>query len=153
MPACPEVAITTDGACKGNPGPGGWAAILHSGPHEKVLTGSERLTTNNRMEMTAVLRALEALKQPSRVTITTDSRYVLDGMTKWLAGWKRNGWRNAARQPVKNADLWEALEAASGRHRIRWHWVKGHAGHPLNERADQLANEAIAALLRQLPSD
>ena len=148
MPALAEVAITTDGACKGNPGPGGWAAILQSGRHEKILSGAEPLTTNNRMEMTAVLKALEALKQPSRVTITTDSRYLLDGMTRWLAGWKRNGWRNAAKQPVKNADLWLALDAAANRHHIAWQWVKGHAGHPLNERADQLANEAIATLPR-----
>lgn len=143
----PAVQITTDGACKGNPGPGGWAAILQSGPHEKVLMGVEPLTTNNRMEMTAALKALEALKAPSDVTLLTDSRYLLDGMTKWLPGWQKNGWRNAARQPVKNADLWMALADAARPHRIRWEWVRGHAGHPLNERADALANEAIAGLV------
>ncbi len=141
-----EVHIATDGACKGNPGPGGWAAILISGPHEKTLSGAEPLTTNNRMEMTAALRALEALKGPSTVTIETDSRYLLDGMTKWIHGWMKNGWRNASRQPVKNADLWMALSNAARPHQISWQWVRGHAGHPLNERADILANEAIALL-------
>jgi ribonuclease HI len=139
----PEVRIATDGACKGNPGPGGWAAILQAGAREKVLSGAEPMTTNNRMEMTAALRALEALKAPSAVTLLTDSRYLLDGMTKWLPGWKANGWRTAAKAPVKNADLWMALDRAAAPHRIRWEWVKGHAGHPLNERADALANEAI----------
>lgn len=142
----PAVTITTDGACKGNPGPGGWAAILQSGAHEKILQGAEAHTTNNRMEMMAALRALEALKGPSEVMIVTDSRYLMDGMTKWLAGWQKNGWRNAAKQPVKNADLWMALARAAAPHRIRWQWVKGHAGNPMNERADSLANDAIAAL-------
>ncbi len=143
----PEVQIATDGACKGNPGPGGWAAILHCGTSEKILTGAERLTTNNRMEMTAALEALKALGKPCSVTITTDSRYLMDGMMKWLPGWQKNGWRTADRKPVKNADIWMALTAAARPHSIRWQWVKGHAGHPLNERADALASEAVAGLL------
>ncbi len=142
----PEVRIATDGACKGNPGPGGWAAILTWNGTEKILTGAEAHTTNNRMEMTAALKALEALKKPAAVTLVTDSRYLMDGMMKWLPGWKRNGWRNAAKEPVKNADLWLALDAAARPHRIRWEWVKGHAGHPMNERADALATQAIASL-------
>jgi len=147
MPDRPEIRITTDGACKGNPGPGGWGAILEWNGTEKTLAGAERHTTNNRMEMTAALKALEALKRPADVTLVTDSKYLMDGMTKWIHGWKRNGWRNAARQPVKNADLWEALDAATRPHSIVWQWVKGHSGHPMNERADALANEAIAAML------
>lgn len=139
----PEVIIATDGACKGNPGPGGWAAILRAGSAEKVLSGAEPLTTNNRMEMTAALMGLAALKRPSSVTLTTDSRYLLDGMTKWVHGWQKNGWRTADRKPVKNADLWMALTEAARPHRIRWEWVRGHTGHPLNERADQLATAAI----------
>ncbi|WP_448586693.1 ribonuclease HI [Thermaurantiacus sp.] len=150
MPPWPEVVAATDGACRGNPGPGGWAAILVSGTHERVLTGAEPLTTNNRMELTAALEALRALKVPASVTIETDSRYLLDGMTQWLAGWKRNGWRTAARAPVRNADLWQALEAAAAPHRVRWCWVKGHAGHPRNERADRLANAAIDRMLEGL---
>lgn len=148
MPASPEVRITTDGACKGNPGPGGWAAILQWNGSEKILSGAERLTTNNRMEMTAALRALEAMKHPSSIILVTDSKYLLDGITRWIHGWKRNGWRNAAKHPVKNDDLWKALDLAVRPHDIRWEWVRGHAGHPLNERADALANEAIAAMLR-----
>jgi ribonuclease HI len=140
------VRITTDGACKGNPGPGGWAAILEAAGREKILSGAEPLTTNNRMEMTAALKALQALTRPAEVTLVTDSRYLMDGMTQWLPGWKRNGWKNAAKQPVKNADLWAALDEAAKPHRIRWEWVKGHAGHAGNERADALANEAIATL-------
>ncbi len=146
-PDAPKVHITTDGACKGNPGPGGWAAILEWNGTEKTLSGSELHTTNNRMEMTAALKALEALKRPAEVTLVTDSRYLMDGITQWIHGWKRNGWRNAQKHPVKNADLWQALDLAAARHRIRWEWVKGHNGHPMNERADALANEAIAALL------
>jgi ribonuclease HI len=146
LPEAPKILIATDGACKGNPGPGGWAAILNWNGAEKLLSGAEALTTNNRMEMTAALKALEALKKPAEVTLLTDSRYLMDGMTQWLPGWQRNGWRNASKQPVKNADLWMALEAAARPHRIRWEWVKGHAGHPLNERADALANAAIATL-------
>ncbi|MFA7439670.1 MAG: ribonuclease HI [Sphingomonadaceae bacterium] len=142
----PEVEIATDGACKGNPGPGGWAAILRAGPVEKILSGAEPLTTNNRMEMTAALQALSALKRPASVTLLTDSRYLLDGMTKWTAGWQKNGWRTADKKPVKNADLWMALTEAAKPHRIRWEWVRGHTGHLLNERADQLANEAILQL-------
>jgi ribonuclease HI len=151
MPPLPEVRITTDGACKGNPGPGGWAAILHWNGQEKLLTGAEPLTTNNRMEMTAALKALEALRTASAVTLCTDSRYLLDGMTKWLPGWKRNGWRTAAKDPVKNADIWQALELAALPHTIQWEWVRGHSGHLLNERADSLANEAIATLLATRP--
>ncbi len=142
----PVIRITTDGACKGNPGPGGWAAILEWNGTEKLLSGAEPHTTNNRMEMTAALKALEALKRPSDVTLVTDSRYLMDGMTQWLDGWQRNGWRNASRQPVKNADLWMALARAARPHSIRWEWVKGHAGHPMNERADAIANQAIASL-------
>jgi ribonuclease HI len=141
-----RIRITTDGACKGNPGPGGWAAILEWNGTEKILSGAEALTTNNRMEMTAALKALEALKRPSAVTLVTDSKYLLEGMTKWLHGWKRNGWRNAAKDPVKNADLWQALDLAARPHAIDWQWVRGHSGHPMNERADALANEAIALM-------
>lgn len=137
-----HVEIATDGACKGNPGPGGWGAIIRSGAHEKELFGGEALTTNNRMELTAAIRALEALTRPTRVTLSTDSRYVMDGLTKWIKGWQRNGWLTAARQPVKNADLWQHLLAAAKPHRIEWLWVKGHAGHPDNERADRLASDA-----------
>jgi len=133
------VEIATDGACKGNPGPGGWGAVIRSGGHEKELSGGEALTTNNRMELTAVIEALNALKRPCAVTLSTDSRYVMDGLTKWIHGWRRNGWKTADRKPVKNADLWQALVEATARHRIAWQWVKGHAGHPDNERADKLA--------------
>jgi len=142
----PEVLIATDGACKGNPGRGGWAAILRFGSVEKTLSGAEAHTTNNRMEMTAALMALRALKRPASITLQTDSRYLLDGMTKWLPGWKRNGWKNAQKKPVLNADLWLALDEAAASHRIAWEWVRGHSGHALNERADQLANEAIDSL-------
>lgn len=142
----PKVRITTDGACKGNPGPGGWGAIMEAGGREKILSGAEPLTTNNRMEMTAALKALEALTKPAAVTLVTDSRYLMDGMMKWLHGWKKNGWRNASKEPVKNADLWMALDRAAKPHSIQWQWVKGHSGHPMNERADTLANEAIATL-------
>lgn len=140
-----HVEIATDGACKGNPGRGGWGAIVRSGPHEKELSGSEPHTTNNRMEMTAAIRALEALKRPCHVTLSTDSRYVMDGMTKWMHGWLKNSWRTADKKPVKNADLWQALWAAAKPHRIDWVWVKGHAGHPDNERADKLASDAAVA--------
>ncbi len=140
-----HVEIATDGACKGNPGRGGWGAIVRSGAHEKELSGSEPHTTNNRMEMTAVIRALEALKRPCHVTLSTDSRYVMDGMTKWMHGWLKNSWRTADKKPVKNADLWQALWAAAKPHRIDWVWVKGHAGHPDNERADKLASDAAVA--------
>ena len=140
-----SVEIATDGACKGNPGPGGWAAIIRAGARDKELSGGEPLTTNNRMELTAAIRGLEALTRPCQVTLSTDSRYVMDGLTKWIAGWQRNGWKTAARQPVKNADLWQALLAAVKPHRIAWTWVKGHAGHPENERADRLASDAAVA--------
>lgn len=134
-----KVEIFTDGACKGNPGPGGWGAVIRSGVHEKELSGGEADTTNNRMELTAAIRALTALTRPCEVVLSTDSIYVRDGITKWVKGWLRNGWRTADRKPVKNAELWQALLEATAPHRIRWEWVKGHAGHPENERADRLA--------------
>ena len=143
------VHMATDGACKGNPGPGGWGVVIRSGDKEKELSGGEPLTTNNRMELTAAIKGLEALKRPCRVVLSTDSRYVMDGLTKWLPGWQRNGWKTAAKQPVKNADLWQELVAASAPHRIRWEWVKGHAGHPENERADKLASNAALAAGRR----
>ena len=146
-----HVIIATDGACKGNPGIGGWGAILRSRGHERTLMGAEAHTTNNRMELQAAISALNALKRPCRVTLSTDSVYVKDGITRWIHGWQKNGWRTADKKPVKNADLWQALLAAAAPHRIEWQWVKGHAGHPDNERADQLANEAIAGL-RALPA-
>ena len=139
------VEIYTDGACRGNPGPGGWGAVLSSGNHEKELSGAEPLTTNNRMELTAAIRALAALKRPCSVALYTDSQYVRKGITEWLPQWKARDWRTADRKPVKNVDLWQALEREIERHRIEWHWVKGHAGVPGNERADRLANEAIDA--------
>jgi len=138
-----EVEIFTDGACKGNPGPGGWGALMRSGGHEKELYGGDPHTTNNRMEMTAAIEALRALNQPCRVTLTTDSEYLRKGITEWLAGWKRRGWKTASRQPVKNADLWQTLDQLVAKHEIRWCWVKGHSGHPENERADQLANRGV----------
>lgn len=147
-----EVVIYADGACKGNPGPGGWGAVLrfHAGAkgvmHEKELFGGESATTNNRMELTAAIRALEALKRPCRVRFFTDSRYVIRGITEWIAGWKQRGWKNAARQPVKNVDLWQALEAAAAPHEIEWRWVKGHTGDVDNERADALANRGVPSI-------
>ncbi|WAT19099.1 ribonuclease HI [Aurantiacibacter sp. MUD11] len=141
-----KVEIFTDGACKGNPGPGGWGAILRSGGKEKELSGSDAETTNNRMELTAAIEALKALKRPCEIALHTDSKYMIDGITKWIHGWRRNGWKNAAKKPVANADLWQALEAAMEPHRIDWHWVKGHAGHPENERADRLASDAADAV-------
>lgn len=134
-----QVEIATDGACKGNPGPGGWGALLRFGERELELSGGEPLTTNNRMELTAAIRALEALKRPCAVTLSTDSKYVMDGITKWIHGWQRNGWRTTDRKPVKNADLWQELVEAARRHRIEWKWVKGHNGDPDNERVDALA--------------
>lgn len=139
------VEIFTDGACRGNPGPGGWGAVLRFNGTEKELYGGEALTTNNRMELTAAIRALEALTRHCRVQLTTDSKYVQQGITEWLPGWKRRNWKNSARQPVKNIDLWQALDRLAAQHDIAWHWVKGHAGHPENERADRLAREAIPA--------
>jgi ribonuclease HI len=138
----PLVEIATDGACKGNPGPGGWGAIIRYGAREKELSGGEPDTTNNRMELTAAVQALGALTKPCRVRLSTDSRYVMDGLTKWLKNWQRNGWRTADKKPVKNADLWQLLVDAAAPHRIEWIWVKGHAGHPDNERADKLASDA-----------
>jgi len=143
------IEIYTDGACRGNPGPGGWAALLLSGAHEREISGAEPLTTNNRMELTAVIRALEALKRPVEARVYTDSEYVRRGITEWLAAWKARGWRTAARKPVKNQDLWQRLDELSARHRIAWHWVPGHAGVPGNERVDRLANLAIDALSQQ----
>jgi ribonuclease HI len=140
-----KVEIFTDGACKGNPGPGGWGVVLRIAHHEKELSGSEPATTNNRMELTAVIRALGALKEPCHVLLHTDSRYVIDGITKWIYGWQKNGWRNAAKKPVLNADLWLELWTAVRPHRIEWIWVKGHDGHPENERADRLASDAALA--------
>ncbi len=140
----PHVIVHTDGACSGNPGPGGWGAILQSGGHTKELKGGEAHTTNNRMELMAAISALEALKKPCRVDLYTDSQYVRNGISGWIHGWKKNGWRTADKKPVKNVDLWQRLDAALGRHQVTWHWVKGHAGHDLNERADQLARAAIA---------
>ena len=137
-----RVDIFTDGACKGNPGPGGWGVLLRMGRHEKEMAGAEAQTTNNRMEMTAVIRALNALIEPCEVTIHTDSRYVIDGMTKWIDGWKKRGWVNASKQPVKNADLWHDLIEATKRHKVSWEWVRGHSGHPENERVDRLASDA-----------
>lgn len=137
------VEIYTDGACRGNPGPGGWGAILRFNGTEKELYGGEPQTTNNRMELLAAINALEALKRPCRVRLTTDSKYVQQGISEWLPNWKRRNWKTAGRQPVKNVDLWQRLDALAAPHNIDWHWVKGHAGHPENERADQLANRAI----------
>ena len=138
-----SVEIYTDGACKGNPGPGGWGALLICNGQEKELFGGERNTTNNRMELTAVIRALEALKQPSRVRLYTDSLYVMKGIQEWIHSWKRNGWRTADKKDVKNKELWVELDELRRKHEIEWHWVKGHAGHPENERADALANKGI----------
>ncbi|MEY2943419.1 MAG: hypothetical protein RLY97_1433 [Pseudomonadota bacterium] len=140
------VQIFTDGACKGNPGPGGWGVILRKGAHEKELSGAEAETTNNRMELTAVIRGLAALTQPCAVTLYTDSRYVIDGITKWIFGWQKNGWVNAAKKPVANDDLWRELLVVIRGHKIDWQWVKGHAGHPENERADQLASTAALSV-------
>ncbi|GGD88317.1 ribonuclease H [Tsuneonella deserti] len=142
------VEIFTDGACKGNPGPGGWGALLRMGRHEKEMSGGEPNTTNNRMELTAAIKALEALIEPCAVVLHSDSKYVLDGITKWVHGWQRNGWKNASKQPVRNADLWHELIAASKQHQVEWVWVKGHNGHAENERVDALAcaaAEAVAA--------
>ena len=148
IPPPKKVELFTDGACKGNPGPGGWGVILRMGKHEKELSGSDPSTTNNRMEMTAVIRGLKALIEPCEVTIYTDSRYVIDGITKWVHGWKRNGWVNASKQPVRNADLWHDLIEVAKRHEISWQWVRGHNGHPENERVDRLASDAALEAAR-----
>ena len=139
-----SVIIHTDGACSGNPGPGGWGAVLQYGDKVKELKGGAPLTTNNQMELTAAIEALNALKRPCAVEIHTDSQYVKNGIQGWLHGWKKNSWKTAAKKPVKNVELWQALDEATRRHKITWHWVKGHAGHDLNERADRLANEGMA---------
>ena len=144
-----RVQVWTDGACKGNPGPGGWGVLLRSGAHERELFGGEANTTNNRMELLAVIEALKALKRPCVLEVHTDSQYVQKGMTEWLEGWKRRGWLTAARKPVKNADLWRTLDELVGRHRVSWHWVRGHAGDPGNERADALANRGVELVGKQ----
>ena len=149
MSAKPRVVAYTDGACAGNPGPGGWGVILMSGGHRKELKGGEATTTNNRMELMAAISALESLKGPSHVDIHTDSQYVQKGITAWIHGWKRNGWRTAAKKPVVNAELWRRLEEAQHRHEVVWHWVRGHAGHMENERADELAREGMAPFLKR----
>ena len=149
MADLPAVEIFTDGACRGNPGPGGWGALIRSGSRELELSGGEPLTTNNRMELMAAIKALEALKRPCRVTLHTDSIYVRDGITRWIHGWLRNGWRTSDKKPVKNAELWQALLDAVGPHRIEWHWVKGHSGHPENDRADALACAAAIQVAKR----
>ena len=141
-----DIQIFTDGACRGNPGPGGWGVILRSGSYEKELFGGEQSTTNNRMELRAAIEGLAALKRPSRVTVTTDSQYVRQGITQWIEGWKRNQWRTSAKKPVKNQDLWQLLDQLTSRHEVTWEWVKGHSGHPDNELADALANRGIDEL-------
>jgi len=141
-----EVEIFTDGACKGNPGPGGWGAILRAKGKERELYGGERNTTNNRMELMAAISALEALSRPCKVALTTDSQYVRQGITQWIHNWKRRGWKTAAKAPVKNVDLWQRLDAVCAPHQLEWHWVRGHTGHPENERADRLANRGIEEL-------
>ena len=145
MASTEAIEVHTDGACSGNPGPGGWGAVLRWKGHEKELSGGEAATTNNRMELMAAIAALEALTRPSRVVIWTDSGYLKGGITGWIKGWKKNGWKTAGKQPVKNRDLWERLDALCARHEVQWRWLKGHAGHPLNERADALARAAIEA--------
>ena len=142
-----HVEIFTDGACRGNPGPGGWGALLRFKGNEKTIKGSEAETTNNRMELMAAIRALETLTQPCQVKLTTDSKYVLQGLTEWMPNWKKRNWKTAAKKPVKNVDLWQRLDAATQAHEIDWHWVKGHSGHAENELADQLANEAVDEML------
>ena len=144
MTTGPHVIVHTAGSCSGNPGPGGWGAILTYGEHEKELKGGEPHTTNNRMELMGAIAALEALNRPSTVELHTDSKYVHDGISKWIHGWKRNGWKTADKKPVKNMDLWQRLDTAVQKHEVHWRWVKGHAGHPENERADQLARDGVA---------
>lgn len=141
-----KVVMYTDGACKGNPGPGGWGVVLQYGDARKTMHGGEGQTTNNRMELMAAIQGLRALKRSCQVELYTDSQYVRKGITEWMAGWKRNGWKNSAKKPVKNADLWQELDAEAARHKVNWHWVKGHSGHPGNELADELANRGVAEL-------
>ncbi len=143
----PVIEIYTDGACRGNPGPGGWAALLRYGDTEKLINGAEADTTNNRMELMAAIQGLATLTRTSKVILTTDSQYVRQGITQWISGWKRNGWKTAAKKPVKNQDLWQRLEHELGEHLVDWRWVKGHSGHPENERVDQAANDAIDDML------
>jgi ribonuclease HI len=143
MPPEEKIELYTDGACSGNPGPGGWGAILRMGMHEKELFGGEPETTNNRMEMTAVIEGLKALKRPVQADIYTDSQYVMKGITEWIHGWKSRGWKTASKEPVKNVDLWQLLDKEAARHQLKWHWVKGHAGHVENERADALARRGV----------
>ena len=149
MKDLPIVEIFTDGACKGNPGPGGWGVVIRAGAREKELNGGEPLTTNNRMELLAAIRGLETLTRPCRVKLYTDSVYVRDGITKWIHGWRKNGWKTADRKPVKNAELWQELVEAAEPHRVEWHWVKGHSGHVENDRADKLACDAAAAQVKK----
>jgi ribonuclease HI len=146
-----RVALFTDGACRGNPGPGGWGVLLRYGERERELYGGDPATTNNRMELRAAIEGLKALREPCEVTLTTDSTYVMKGLTEWLPGWKARGWRTAARKPVKNAELWQALDAEAQRHQVHWEWVKGHSGHAGNERADALANRGIDELTKEAP--
>ena len=141
-----KIEVFTDGACRGNPGPGGWGALLRAGKHTKELYGGEKETTNNRMELTAAIRALQQIKKPSLVVLTTDSQYVRKGITEWMDGWKAKGWKNSQKKPVKNVDLWQLLDEQNQRHKVTWKWVKGHSGHPENELADQLANRGIDEL-------
>ena len=143
-----QLEIFTDGACKGNPGPGGWGAVIRYGKHEKEISGGDPDTTNNRMELSATIEALKILIEPCEVKLHTDSRYVIDGITKWIHGWQRNGWKNASKQPVSNIDLWHDLIEATARHQVEWIWVKGHNGHPENERADRLASDAAEAIAK-----
>ena len=147
--AKPQVTIYTDGACSGNPGPGGWGAVLISGPHRKEICGGEPQTTNNRMELAAAIAALDALKKPSRVDLHSDSEYLRNGISMWIEGWKRNGWRTSAKHPVKNVELWQRLDTARQRHEVSWHWLRGHAGHTENERADELAREGMRPFLQE----
>ncbi|WP_150304011.1 ribonuclease HI [Pseudomonas saliphila] len=143
------IEIFTDGACKGNPGPGGWGVLLRLKPHEKTLYGGELQTTNNRMELTAAIRGLEALKRPAQVVLTTDSEYVMKGIQEWMPNWKKRGWKTASKQPVKNADLWQELDNLVSQHEVQWRWVKGHSGHPENELADELANLGVEKVLAE----
>lgn len=145
-----QIIIHTDGGCEGNPGPGGWGAVLEYGPHKKELSGGDPATTNNRMELQAAISALRAVKEPCEIEFFTDSEYLRNGITSWIRGWKRNGWRTQDKKPVKNEDLWRELDALAASHQIEWRWLKGHAGHPLNERCDVLAREAITKLRLQL---